>query len=216
MAGVEGTLLHFLDVLCYRGVGLVPKGAILVSSEMWLVIPNLVEYFTDINFYCITSCQLPQGIRSLGRVASFSQSESPLGFGGLSTFPHWATQTFLGLWYALHSLWEDWGTLLGTSSNASFVISTLQLFGLLTEKQSINLSFNQFQLSMGILKYLFCLFGCGTGMAVWLLQIRHLISLTASSLRPVPAFYDKIIYSSSFLLGISLLSNHLLSLHSIF
>lgn len=40
----------FFCVLCYREVGLVPKGSVLVSSAVWLVLPEPVEYFAGTDF----------------------------------------------------------------------------------------------------------------------------------------------------------------------
>lgn len=40
----------FFCVLCYREVGLVPKGSVLVSSAVWLALPELVEYFAGTDF----------------------------------------------------------------------------------------------------------------------------------------------------------------------
>lgn len=121
---------------------------------MCLVLPEPVDYFAGANF-CLGFCQLPQ-LACLYYVVSFSQSRVPA-----TSLKHFCipSLTHIGAAGSLTRHAEAEGGLvhpLGyvTVLNVSLCNPTIQLFDLLTEKQSTNLSFNLFLLSMDILSFL--------------------------------------------------------------
>lgn len=97
MAEVGATLFYVLDVLFYRGVGLIG-----CRLQVWGSFTMHVVFFPQF--------RVP------------SRSLWPL------YIPPLLTQELLGLWHTVHRLWEDWGTLLDTSLNASLPIPHCTVF----------------------------------------------------------------------------------------